>query len=69
MSWDTISDNNYECPCGNGTYNVVTEMDDWNRIREYVYMNCVECKDRYQKKYFYKPDGEERWSWVIKEDV
>jgi len=29
MSWDTVSDNVYKCPCGNGTYSEVTEMDDW----------------------------------------
>ncbi|MDQ0090537.1 hypothetical protein J2T12_003960 [Paenibacillus anaericanus] len=66
MSWDVISDNVYTCPCGKSTYEVTTEMDDWNSTREKVTMNCLECKDKYQKKYFYKSDGEERWSWVLK---
>ncbi|TVY04470.1 hypothetical protein [Cohnella terricola] len=67
MSWDVIYDKEKPCPCGVGTYREVYEMDDWNRTRENVTMSCLDCREKYVKKWFYKPDGEEYWRWVLKE--
>ncbi len=35
------------CPCGKGTYTIISEMDDWNRTRDSWEMNCADCKREY----------------------
>lgn len=48
MSWETLSETNEPCPCGNGTYTIIREADDWNRLEESWVMNCPQCKENYK---------------------
>jgi hypothetical protein len=68
MSWDVFSDREHECPCGKGTYREIIEMDDWNRTREDVTMNCPDCRIKYKMKYYQSSDGGEYWRWALKEE-
>ncbi|MCZ2260633.1 hypothetical protein [Sporosarcina sp. G11-34] len=43
MSWSTSSRNTYPCSCGEGTYTVHVEVDDWNRQRDNRVIHCPEC--------------------------
>ncbi|MGD7054769.1 hypothetical protein [Sutcliffiella horikoshii] len=45
MSWEEMDRRDYPCNCGNGTYTVVVQMDDWNRHRERRTINCPECAE------------------------
>ncbi|OHR74756.1 hypothetical protein [Bacillus sp. UMB0893] len=45
MSWEETYRREYPCNCGKSTYTEVGEMDDWNRSREYVIINCPECAE------------------------
>lgn len=48
MSWEKMSEKKERCPCGNSTYSIITESDDWGRLDESWVMNCPSC----QKDYF-----------------
>lgn len=47
MSWDVINEKEIPCPCGKGVLKHFFEMDDWNRCREYVVIDCAECRKKY----------------------
>lgn len=47
MSWDHEL-KSIKCPCGIGTIEKDTRIDDWGRYKEDMpYINCSECKKRY----------------------
>lgn len=46
MSWEEMSRRDYPCNCGKSTYTEVNEMDDWNRYREHIIMNCPVCAEK-----------------------
>lgn len=46
MSWEEMSRRDYTCNCGKSTYTEVNEMDDWNRYREHVIINCPACAEK-----------------------
>ena len=48
MSWEEMSRDRNPCPCGQGTYSIINEMDDWNRSRSRWQMDCPKCKTEYQ---------------------
>lgn len=46
MSWEEMSRRDYPCHCGKSTYTEINEMDDWNRYREHIIMNCPACAEK-----------------------
>lgn len=46
MSWEEMSRRSYPCHCGKSTYTEVNEMDDWNRYREHVIIDCPACAEK-----------------------
>ncbi|MDQ0297723.1 putative SprT family Zn-dependent metalloprotease [Salibacterium salarium] len=46
MSWEEISRREYPCTCGKSTYTEIREMDDWNRNREHIIINCPTCEEK-----------------------
>ncbi len=46
MSWETMVPDVKPCWCGKGTITYVTEMDDWNRVRNHKEINCPECREQ-----------------------
>src|SRR5690349_20825807 len=53
MSWEEIDRNDVACPCGSGTFTIVSLSDDWNRTDQRWTMNCPSCKTRYTLVTFY----------------
>ncbi len=55
MSWETITKNQIECPCGKGTIEQEIKGDDWNRIQENIpIIRCNNCSKKYiiESEYF-----------------
>ena len=64
-----MSRKQYKCPCGSGTYTVISLTDDWNRSEEQWEMDCSICKQIYQLySYYYYDSGMtcEAYLWVSK---
>ena len=47
MSWEKISEKKISCPCNKGLIFLFNEMDDWNRLREDVFIDCQSCSKKY----------------------
>lgn len=70
MSWEEMSNSQYKCPCGLGTYTIKFFMDDWNRSEERWEMDCPTCKQNYRLyTYYYYDSGMEckSYLWVPRE--
>lgn len=67
MSWEDDRVDKKQCPCGKGTYSVISSSDDWNRFRVSWAMNCPDCKLNYRLfEFTYYQDGmtETGFRWV-----
>jgi predicted RNA-binding Zn-ribbon protein involved in translation (DUF1610 family) len=71
MSWEVMSRTKFTCPCGKGEYEVISEMDDWNRTRDSAEMLCPNCKDKYIWREVNPSNrpAREYSTWVKKENV
>ncbi|MDA1189072.1 MAG: hypothetical protein O2854_05275, partial [Chloroflexi bacterium] len=70
MSWEEISSNELECPCGEGTYTAKSFVDDWNRSERRWEMNCPKCKQVYLLHTYYEYESGKSCGshvWVRKE--
>lgn len=47
MSWESVSEQQHPCPCGEGFFTAIVEMDDWNRTRSGWVMGCLKCREEY----------------------
>ena len=52
MSWEEMGSSEYPCDCGRGKRIVTSYMDDWNRIKDSVRIECEFCNSHhlYSKK-------------------
>ncbi len=50
MSWEKMVPDIKPCSCGKGTITYITEMDDWNRVRNHKEINCPVCREQYRIK-------------------
>lgn len=48
MSWEEISRKEVKCPCKKGTVALIAYMDDWNRTKDSINIECPECKRKYE---------------------
>lgn len=67
MSWEEMSRRQYKCPCGSGTYTIISLSDDWCRSEERREMDCIICEQKYQLyTYHYYDSGMtcEAYLWV-----
>ena len=48
MSWEEMDKRSITCPCGKGVITRTDYMDDWNRYKETVSIDCPECRIKYK---------------------
>lgn len=48
MSWEEIRRKEIKCPCKKGAVALIAYMDDWNRTKDSVNIECPECKRKYE---------------------
>lgn len=46
MAWEVDTDRIDLCSCGKGKKRYVSESNDWNESRTYVYISCKECYEK-----------------------
>ncbi|MFZ2539554.1 MAG: hypothetical protein WAX04_11720 [Oscillospiraceae bacterium] len=44
MGFEKMNQYEIHCDCGKGTFQIFTEMDDWNRIKNHSTIHCEECR-------------------------
>ena len=54
MSYEVDNIKRIDCPCGKGKIKQACESNDWNQTREYIEIECDECKNKYEitREYF-----------------
>lgn len=70
MSWEELSNSQYKCPCGSGTFTIRFFTDDWNRTEERWEMDCPICRQNYRLYTYFHHDLEMTSSsfiWAKKE--
>ena len=48
MSYEVDRIKEIECLCGKGKIKQICESNDWNQTREYIEIDCNECKEKYE---------------------
>jgi hypothetical protein len=61
MTYEIESEREHPCPCGESTYVVVIESNDWGSDRESWRMNCGDCRDAYVRESFTRREGDRQY--------
>jgi hypothetical protein len=60
MSWEIMSVETHPCECGTGTETFTLEIDDWNRMRTSIKIQCSQCHEKRQRQLDAEHEREQR---------
>ena len=67
MSWEELDTKYVPCPCGKGCVRCTCYMDDWNRYKDAITIECSSCTKQYKLVHekYYVGYGEYRESYCL----